>query len=953
MKQSLVNRKTFHGWFSAKNILVMLGAALMSSLVFASTHYFEQLSQDRYRSEQRLNTISAISTIRAKLEGTVNGSMALLMGVSAHISTNPNISQEEFVAFTKMLIEDHPEIKNVGAAPNFVIQFVHPLQGNERAIGLNYRKIPAQWDAVKRIIETREMVIAGPVYLIQGGRGFIGRVPVVDPQDPTKLWGLVSGVIDVDKVFALSGLSDPEQDLTLVLQGKDGLGLSGDVIYGNLDQLGDVPVSVDVSITNGNWVLFAQPKKDWDAKHAFTGPFHMLGGALVFLIVGFSINNIYHRRQRHKMTLQLLESEATLNFALEGANAGTWDWQVDRDTIEFSPRAQTMCGYAAGSWNGDMSSWQRLIHPDDVENVVTRLQAQRMGLATVFKTEFRIRTKDNGWKWVLARGKTVSRGDDGNALRVVGTQDDISESVEDAETIARLLEEKSQVLASAGDGIYGIDLQGRTTFVNPEMLRITGWTEAELLNQNQHEMMHHTKMDGSPYPSAECPVHTTLHNGTSQRVEEDVFWRKDGTSFPVEFVSTPIHEDGIVSGAVVVFHDLTKRKENERLLLKAKEEADRANQAKSDFLSSMSHELRTPLNAILGFSQLMEFNPKEPLLDGQKDAVRQIKKGGTYLLELINQVLDLAKIEAGKLDLEIVDCDIRDVIEECVLLAESMAHERGVTIEVEALPHAKTVRADYTRTRQILLNLLSNGVKYNRDDGKLTVKYTDAANGMLNISISDTGIGIPTERRDELFKPFSRLGAETSDIEGTGIGLTITKRLIEAMGGRIGYHSTLNVGSTFWIEIPLSGLASETLNEQADEASSLAGTTYRMAGSVLYIEDNPANIQLMEGILEHIPDIKLDSAHTAELGLASAKMNRPDLILMDINLPGMNGIEAFQELRRRSELSDIPVIAISAAAMPSDIERGLKAGFLAYLTKPFDVAEVLKAVEGVLMDKNA
>jgi len=371
---------------------------------------------------------------------------------------------------------------------------------------------------------------------------------------------------------------------------------------------------------------------------------------------------------------------------------------------------------------------------------------------------------------------------------------------------------------------------------------------------------------------------------------------------------------------------------------------EKANKAKSEFLSSMSHELRTPLNAILGFAQVLEMDLNDPLTQKQKESTFQIKRGGEHLLDLINDVLNLAKIDSGNLSLSIEPVGIQEVIEDCLSVTQVLASAQEISFDVKDFENA-AIFADRIRFKQVMLNLISNAIKYNRKGGNVRISGRIGSRGMQRIDVTDTGHGIPEDKQNELFQPFSRLGAENSNIEGTGIGLTITQRLLEGMDGKIGFESTVGKGSTFWIELPHTNFEQTEIPKSGENISMGKGT-----GKVLYIEDNPANISLMESILGNVPNVELMIAYTAELGVAIAIKSQPNLILMDINLPGMNGIEALAELRTHDETRDIPVIAITAAARPRDVKAGLEAGFLDYLIKPLNVVKLVDTLTKVLSE---
>ncbi|MBT4590147.1 MAG: PAS domain S-box protein [Rhodospirillaceae bacterium] len=398
--------------------------------------------------------------------------------------------------------------------------------------------------------------------------------------------------------------------------------------------------------------------------------------------------------------------------------------------------------------------------------------------------------------------------------------------------------------------------------------------------------------------------------------------------------------------------DITEQKRNEEALEQARREAEFANKAKSEFLSSMSHELRTPMNAILGYAQLLLQTKKDPLQGRQTKQVNQILVSGQHLLKLINDILDLAKIESGRIAFELSNIDITEPIEECVSLIASLAERNNIEIKlIKPSPSSQLLMADRTRFKQAFLNLLSNAIKYNKPGGSVTISSQLTDDNKIRISVEDTGIGIPEDRHEEIFEPFSRLGAEQKGIEGTGIGLTITKQLVDLMDGKIGFSSTFDVGSIFWIEFlaPSGDKAPSTQQPYIDDpvtsiSDDLESTVYKL----LYIEDDTSNLHLMEELIDNIQNIDLLSAISAEDGLESARENHPDIIFMDINLPGMSGLEAMAILQDSTETKDIPVIALSAAAMPHDIEKGREAGFYNYLTKPFDISEVLTNVNEAL-----
>ncbi len=402
-------------------------------------------------------------------------------------------------------------------------------------------------------------------------------------------------------------------------------------------------------------------------------------------------------------------------------------------------------------------------------------------------------------------------------------------------------------------------------------------------------------------------------------------------------------------GTVKTVWDLTEDEQRAEELRLARTAAEAGSAAKSEFLASMSHELRTPLNAVLGFAQLLQRDKKERLSPRHLERVDQILSGGEHLLRLIDDILDLSRIEAGGVSISTEPVSLADVLDEACRSLEQLAVRLQITVAVEPLaPELPMVSADRTRLVQILMNLGSNAIKYNRPDGKVTFTVSTPSKGTVRVTVRDTGMGIPFEKQDKLFQPFQRAGQETGPIEGTGIGLVITRKLAGLMRGDVGFESTPGEGSIFWVSLPAHESGTQSTIPPAKEPSSdtrLLASGHRV---VLYVEDNPANVTFMKDLLSSFENIHLLIAPTAEMGIEIVRSRRPEIVIMDINLPGMSGLDALRVLRADEHTKDIPIIALTAAASDRDRQRGMQAGFYRYLTKPVKVDELLAALEGLL-----
>ncbi len=384
-------------------------------------------------------------------------------------------------------------------------------------------------------------------------------------------------------------------------------------------------------------------------------------------------------------------------------------------------------------------------------------------------------------------------------------------------------------------------------------------------------------------------------------------------------------------------------------LTAAKAAAENANQAKSAFLSSMSHELRTPLNAILGFAQLLASDSLKSTPEQKLEFTSYILKAGQHLLVLINEILDLAKIESGTLTLSLEPVEIAEILQECREMIAPMASRRNIRA-IYPQDDGSYLVADRTRLKQILLNLLSNAIKYNREGGTIIVGCAAVTAERIRITVQDTGKGLHPAQVEQLFQPFNRLGQETGPEDGTGIGLVVTKRLIELMGGEIGVTSIVDVGSVFWIELKSTVVTQYKFNNSVASIGSALKTAQSdlPQRTLLYVEDNPANLKLVQEIIAFRKDLRLLTAPDASLGIELAHAHQPDVILMDINLPGMNGNDALIKLHADSATAHIPVIALTANAMSRDVAKGMALGFFRYLTKPINITEFLETVDSAL-----
>lgn len=698
------------------------------------------------------------------------------------------------------------------------------------------------------------------------------------------------------------------------------------------------------------------------------------------------------------------QSRERLRIAQKYSGIGTWEWNIATGELYWTEQIPVLFGYPEGALETSYENFMAAVHLDDQEQVETAIK-KTIEEDHPYRIEHRVVWPDGQIRWLLETGD-ITRDEAGKAVRMLGVVQDITE-IREADL---KLEAQASLLNMLHDSLNAFVLEGRFKATLDTMLdnliSLTGSEFgylAEVLYDHSEkpylrvqavtdiswdamssEMVSRVGTDRFEFRELDNMLGACIREGTPVVVDQtsagDAFsCLPPGHPEIRTFLSVPIfvgaelvgtfalanrmdgYDEGLIEflrpfmatyGVIIKSQRMLDMEAiNQKNLVRAKQRADQANRAKSEFLSSMSHELRTPLNAILGFGQLLEIDAD--LNEEQQDNVQEILNASRHLLTLINEVLDLAKIESGKLDLSLESIPVSELLEETLTLVRHMAQSRGISLRMDDTDGFR-VTADWTRLKQAVMNLISNAIKYNRAQGEVSISARQRCENWVDIRVSDTGPGIESSRIPELFQPFNRLGAELSHIEGTGIGLALTQRLVELMGGTIGVESRVGEGSTFWLRLPSEdgGSAINTTGAPVIQPQSwptqTGDTTAQEASTVLYIEDNPANLKLVARILQRYPGAHLLTTASGAEGVALARAEQPDLVLLDINLPDTDGYQILRLLKTNRNTAGIPVIALTANAMHNEVRRGKQAGFDDYLTKPISVDDLLATLETYL-----
>jgi PAS domain S-box-containing protein len=831
------------------------------------------------------------------------GGMVLLRSVAGW-----QIGVDEWLFRAKVLNVDPPDWMAGNAALNFVFLGLALLARRLRG-GRAGR--PAHW-LVLPVALTSLLVVIGYLY---GTTGFITFQLQLPMALNTALFFLAAS-------FALIGARPDQGVVALFVSGSPG----GAITRRFLPALLLIPLVFGAVVNLGMGL-------GW---YGATAALALLTLATIVLSVLLTLTTA---GAVHRSDLALRRSEEHFRALIE--NASDYVMIVDQQgAIQYvSPSVERILGFRPDEVLGENS--ERLVHPDDLANLYEAMRNVFAHPGEVFRAEFRVRHRDGSWR-VFENVTRTLRADSAEAGALANARDITDRRLAEDE-IARQKAYFEGILDSLDAGIAVFDPQGRFEYVSASAVRdphIRRW----VIGKTQEEYGRGRNLPREVTDARQRSLEEAIRTRSPNQFEQEVR-RADGSTLQMLRRIVPIINEAAELERLVAFSvDISDRKAAEVALQAAKEEAERANRAKSEFLSRMSHELRTPMNAILGFAQVLERRGVSP---DQEKHLAHILTGGRHLLRLINEVLDLARIESGRLALSLEPVSVGEVVQEAIALVRPLADGSDNALVFDgAVGPEVFASADRQRVSQVLINLLSNAIKYNRAGGLVRITAR-ASESVVAVRVRDHGRGIPAERLDQLFTPFARLGAEATETEGTGLGLALSRRLAEAMGGTLVLEETGAEGSTFRLELPLASDPRMSLrhvqgpgNGAADDSGS--------AGTILYIEDNLMNLSLVEAVLESKPMWKTLSALRGEAGIELAKEKKPDLILLDLHLPDLPGNEVLARLRADPSTAEIPVVIISADATDRSQARLRAAGASDYLTKPLDLDAFMAVVERFL-----
>jgi len=939
-----MNRRSLH---LITALLVFCGMAL-------AVYFAEKINREQFASAERAEALHGLTVVRDALEGNINSDIQLVRGLIGVVALAPELDQKRFDIAVQPLFSGRTQLRNIVAAPDMVIRWVHPMQGNEQAVGLDYRTAPGQFAAVERARLSRQIVLAGPLKLVQGGVGLVARLPIYLPDSKGEeyFWGIVSAVIDVDKLFASSGLLDAKLPVEIAIRGKDAKGPGGEVFFGRPELFDAQPVLASIYLPQGSWQIAATPRGGWKAepdnlwslRFGFALVAIMVAGA--FLALGRALMQASRATERAESSRRQLSAslENTPNVAVQWFNA-------EGRVIYWNRASEGLYGWRSDEAIGKFLD--KLIFSEDEAARWRSALAEVVATGRSFgPTEYDTHTRSGELRSVESTAFVIPG--DGAADRILVCMDvDITDRKQAEKKLADFNRDFEAFLYQTTDFIYFKDAASRFRFCSQTLADITGHASwRDMIGKHDREVF--PPDTARLYEEEEGPV---FREGKPLLAKIEPYHDVDGELGYVETNKWPLFdEQKKVVGLFGISRDISERVQNEnelkqyRLHLEelvarrtaelavAKEAAESANVAKSAFLANMSHEIRTPLNAITGMAHLIR---RSGLETEQMERLDRLELAGEHLLEIINAILDLSKIEAGKFTLEEAPLKVGCMLANVASIMRDRVQAKHLVLDVEPGPALPPLLGDATRLQQSLLNYVANAIKFT-DDGAITLRASvieeDAASVVLRFDVEDTGIGIAEDELPRLFGAFEQAdNSTTRKYGGTGLGLAITRKLARLMGGDAGAFGLPGQGSTFWLTVRLKrGTGNELAGEpESSEGAGIALRRNYPGSRILLVEDEPINQEIAQAMLDDV-GLLVDVADDGVEALNMLGREDYDLILMDMQMPRMDGLTATLRIREMPRGGVIPILAMTANAFAEDKARCLEVGMNDFIAKPVD-----------------
>ncbi len=919
-------------------------SSLLLILFFLLVGYFEQ---QRSQAAQHSQTTDKLSHLKSKLEAAINSNIYLTDGLISFVATHPELEQDTFHRIANNLLHRHNYIRNIGLAPNNIISFIHPIKGNEKALGLNYAENKKQWPAVKKAIDANKTVVAGPVNLVQGGRAFISRTPIYIDANGSNIdkqyWGLASIVIDQKQLLGAADFYNPRLDIRVAIRGVDGLGKYGGFIDGEQNIFNETPVVLDVQLPGGGeWQLAALPKEGWGELSPYQ-KWIFTGGGILSLFVGFTVFIWLNTRLNYQQKLineseALARSEKKYRALINTTDTGYLICDQDGNVVDANQEYVRLTGHGCldDILGKNIIGWTA---PHDLERNASEIKTC-MEQGFVKNLELDYEHSDGTLMPIEINAKVVEAEGGGKIIA-------LCRDITDRKKAEELLREKErfqeQLLNDMIAFVAVLNPDGEVIFVNNTPLKVGGLKLEDVVGKKFFDVSWWTYSD----KVRDMVVHDIEQCSSGKTLVHDVQIKKaDGTLMWIEYSMHPILDmNGNVQYLIPEGRDISVRKIMENELTKAKNEAEMASRTKSEFLANMSHEIRTPMNAITGFIDLTleeEISPKV------MRNLNIVKTSTRSLLGIINDILDFSKIDSGKLVIENIDFTLHDILLNLEIMFREKAAERGNKFIVKTsndVPDA--LIGDPLRLGQVFVNVVANAIKFT-SDGEVSLvvscgeRYEDRV--LLQFSVRDTGIGIAKEKLDNIFNAFTQADSSiTRKHGGTGLGLTITRKLVKLMGGDLSVSSTLGEGTVFTFSLDMG--------VQVDDEQQL-GTFDFQGKKILIVDDDIQVSQVHQKMLQRSGiDVELaefPSSAMEKLRRATKENNPFDLVLMDFMMQEQDGITTAKEIKNDPLLAETPVVLLTGYGSELLKQRATEVSISAYLHKPISRELLLDNIQMIL-----